>query len=92
MCGEFMSEIKYKSKYHKLRIENGFSIVTNSNLELFFLDDISSAVYLAFKEEKTVDEVVEIMLCEFLVEKEVLFQDILGLIEYLGERGLLEVT
>lgn len=86
-----MSEIKYKSKYHKLRIENGFSIVTNSNLELFFLDDISTEIYLTFKEEKTIDEVVEIMLCKFLVEKAVLFQDISGLTKHFIERALLEV-
>ena len=44
-----MSKVKYKSSYHKWRLENGFSVISNNKLELFFLDEISTDIYSIIK-------------------------------------------
>ncbi len=88
-----MNEAKYKSKYYKLRKESGFLIVTNYMLEIFFLDDISSDIYILLEKEKSIKQVADELLEKFMfdVEKEVLYQDVESLIEELLQQGLLEV-
>lgn len=89
-----MDKIKYRAKYHKWRNENNYSIITNDNLELFFLDDISTEIYALFIEAKDLGEVVQFMIDEFGydVKKEVLEHDVKMLIKKLRSLNLMEVV
>lgn len=70
----------------------GSLIVTNYKLELFFLDDISSDIYMIFDKEKNINQVADELLenFKFDIEKEVLYQDIEDLVAELLNQGLLE--
>lgn len=88
-----MDKIKYRAKYHKWRKENNYSIITNDNLELFFLDDISTEVYALFIEPKDLGEIVKILIDElgYDVKKEVLQRDVKVLVTQLISLNLMEV-
>ena len=76
-----MSKVKYKSSYHKWRLENGFSVISNNKLELFFLDEISTDIYSIIKNNaKSINEIVDIMINDFSygVDKDNLQPDIEG--------------
>lgn len=88
-----MDKIKYRAKYHKWRKENNYSIITNDNLELFFLDDISTEAYALFIEPKDLGETVKILIDElgYDVKKEVLQRDVRVLVTQLISLNLMEV-
>ncbi len=89
-----MSKVKYKSSYHKWRLENGFSVISNNKLELFFLDEISTDIYSIIKNNaKSINEIVDIMINDFSygVDKDNLQHDIEGLFECFLKYELLEV-
>lgn len=89
-----MCENKYKVKYHKWRKEKNFSVISNDRLELFFLDDISSDIYVLFQVARSVEEVAEILINEYLydIEIEELINDIEVLLTQLISVGLMEVS
>lgn len=88
-----MDKIKYRAKYHKWRKENNYSIITNDNLELFFLDDISTQIYALFIERKDLEETVNFLIDElgYDVKKEVLQRDVKVLVTQLISLNLMEV-
>lgn len=81
----------YKSCYHKLREEQGFIIVSNKELELFFLDSVSANIYRNMQERKSLEEIVDIIINEYNVDRTTLSRDIQEMIEFLLERKLVEV-
>ncbi len=89
-----MDNIKYRVKYHKWRKENNYSIVTNDNLELFFLDDIATEVYDLFIEPKNLNECVQFLIDElgYDVSKEILQYDVKMLVTQLISLNLMEVV
>ena len=86
-----MTETMYKSKYYKLRKENGYLIVTNNKLELFFLDDVCSDIYMSFFQEKTINQVTNELVQNvyYDVDQKVLYKDVEALVKDLVDKGLL---
>lgn len=88
-----MNELKYKLSYHKWRKENNFSVISNDNLELFFLDKISTEILSTLiNDDKSIREVANIMINEFLydVDKDILYCDIEELFESFLNNGIVE--
>lgn len=88
-----MNEIRYKIKFHKLRQEEDMCIVSNDNLEMFFLDNISSDIFLVFKVERSINQAVKILLEDFFydVEECNLIQDVENLVDEFLRQDLMEV-
>ncbi len=88
-----MDKTRYRAKYHKWRKENNYSIITNDNLELYFLDNISTDIYTICTEPKMLSEVICFLMNElgYDVKEEILQQDVKMLMEQLISLNLMEV-
>lgn len=87
---ELSMDKRYKAVGHKFRKENGYSIVTNDRLEMFFLDEITTRIYLFFMLPKSIQEVVQSLIKEYDVPKDKLRRDIEKLIGDLFSMDLME--
>lgn len=89
-----MNKIKYRTKYHKWRNESNYSIISNDNLELFFLDEVSTNIYALFIKPKDIGEAVQIIIDEAMydVERDVLEQDVKILMKQLISLNLMEAV
>lgn len=69
-------------------------IVSNDKLELFFLDNISSDIFLVFKVERSINQAVKILLEEYFcdVEECSLIQDVENLVNEFLRLDLMEVV
>lgn len=89
-----MNENMYKIKFHKLRQEKDMCIVSNDNLEIFFLDNISLDIFLAFKVERSINQAVKFLTenCFCNVKEYNLIQDVENLVNVFLRLDLMEVV
>lgn len=89
-----MDKIAFKTKYYKLRKEDSFCIVSNYNLELFFLDSLSSNIYLKIDASNSVSQIVDAIYTMFHceVKKEQILNDVIDFIKKMCSLDLLEAS
>jgi len=80
------------SMHHlKIREDGDFLIVSNHQLNIFFLDEVAKEFYLRANKDRTIEDIVDDLFEIYEVEKEILIDDIINLIRDLQWKRLLSL-
>lgn len=75
----------------KLREENGILIVNSSKLNILFLSEVASSFIKLIDDNITVNEIIDKLICEYDVNREIITNDIIILIRELQLKRVIKI-
>ena len=68
------------------------SVLLHLNKEMYYgLDDVGTRMWIVLAESESIREAFDVLSAEYDIEPDVLEKDLIGLIEHLLNKGLLEI-
>ena len=80
-----------ETKFFKKRINGDFLIIASNEGEVRYLNEVAKDFYLAIDGINSIDEIVNLMLQEYNVDRKILEHDVVNLVRELQWQGLVEL-
>ncbi len=78
-------------KYSKKREDGEFLLVSSPRLEMLFLNEVANDFYSKIDGSKSLQEIINLLLEEYEIDKETLINDIVNLVRDFQWKGILEL-